>query len=169
MRAGLTPARRTLVGKGLEYLDRLAAEARSDPSIQRDLIGGYTKMGNVQGNLYVANLGESSGAEQSYRKALAIAEALVRSRPNDPEARSAVAATEVKLGTCWGRTKAKGGARQICPGSAALRALTPGTAVQPYFGVLSGDTAGAEEAIQDALRTYQSSPTPEGLGPGRRG
>lgn len=220
LRAGPTPARKTLVGKGLEYLDRLAGEARNDPSIQHDLINGYIKMGDVDGNLYVANLGESSGAEQSYRKALAIAEALLRSRPKDPEALRAVAATNVKLGDLLGPNGRKkealdkyAEARKVYEGLLAPQPSNPeylggltrvwdkiGStyeqmwddaralesyrrfaeiarswfAVDPskarilayarervaYFAALNGDTAGAEESIQDALRTYQSSPHP---------
>jgi non-specific serine/threonine protein kinase/serine/threonine-protein kinase len=97
MRAGMTPARYTLVGKAMKYLDALAGETRNDPSIQRDLIHGYIKMGDIQGNLYEANVGEWSGAEQSDRKAVKIAEALVRSHPNDPDSRRELALANKKL------------------------------------------------------------------------
>jgi serine/threonine protein kinase len=79
----ITRVRQKLVRKATEYLDGLAREARNDASIQRDLIRGYIKTGDVQGNLYQSNLGESGAAEQSYRKAQAIAETLVRSDDDD--------------------------------------------------------------------------------------
>jgi eukaryotic-like serine/threonine-protein kinase len=97
MRAGMTPARYTLVGKAMKYLDALAGEARNDPTIQRDLIHGYIKMGDIQGNLYEASVGEFSGAEKSDRKAVAIAEALVRSHPSDPDSRRELALANKKL------------------------------------------------------------------------
>src|SRR5205085_1815355 len=69
---GSTPARKLVVSKALEYLDKLAQEAGNDASLQRELAGAYEKVGDVQGNPYKANLGNSSGALESYRKALAI-------------------------------------------------------------------------------------------------
>jgi hypothetical protein len=50
MRSGeITQARKKLVGRAVEYLDALAAEARNDASIKSDLIRGYLKMGDIQG------------------------------------------------------------------------------------------------------------------------
>ncbi len=76
---GSTPARELLVKRALEYLDSLAQEAGDDPSLQRELSAAYVRVGNVQGNPNNANLGDSAGAMQSYRKALAITERLVAS------------------------------------------------------------------------------------------
>ena len=73
---GSTPARELLVKRALEYLDSLAHEARDDPSLQRELVSAYIKVGNVQGNPNNANLGDTAGALASYRKALAIVEPL---------------------------------------------------------------------------------------------
>jgi len=75
LRDGPTPARSALTAKSLELLDGLAKEQNS-PAIRRDLVNGYIKTGDVQGNLYGASLGETALAEESYRKALAIAEGL---------------------------------------------------------------------------------------------
>ncbi len=83
MRSGVTPARQMLVGKAMEYLDTLAGEARNNADIQRDLIHGYIKTGDIQGALYQSNLGKSDKAEKSYRSALAIAEKLGRSNADD--------------------------------------------------------------------------------------
>jgi eukaryotic-like serine/threonine-protein kinase len=59
---GSTPARRLLVSKGLEYLDRLARDAGDRPDLQRELAGAYLKVGDVQGRPLNANLGDSAGA-----------------------------------------------------------------------------------------------------------
>ena len=73
---GSTPARRLLVSKGLEYLDRLARDAGDRPDLQRELASAYLKVGDVQGRPLNANLGDSAGALASYRKAVGIYEAL---------------------------------------------------------------------------------------------
>ena len=70
---GSTPARQLIVQRALEYLDRLALEESADLSLQREVVMAYLKAGNVQGNPRDANLGDTEGALNSYRKALAIA------------------------------------------------------------------------------------------------
>src|SRR5206468_11211603 len=62
LREGATPARKALAAKSVEYLDSLARE-KSGAAVQRDLVNGYIKNGDVQGNLYGANLGETASAE----------------------------------------------------------------------------------------------------------
>ncbi len=78
---GSTPARELVVSRALEYLDSLASEAGDDPALRRELATAYRKLGNVQGNPAVPNLGDTAGAIASYRKALQIREALVASTP----------------------------------------------------------------------------------------
>jgi non-specific serine/threonine protein kinase/serine/threonine-protein kinase len=69
---GSTPTRRLIVSRALEYLDSLAGEAADNPILQRELATAYEKIGDIQGNPYYANLGDTDGALASYRKALAI-------------------------------------------------------------------------------------------------
>ena len=80
--SGQTSARKALVAKALEYLNRLAAEGRDDSSIDRELVEGYLKVGDLQGNLYGPNLNDPSGAKGSYERALKIAESI---SPKDPK------------------------------------------------------------------------------------
>lgn len=82
---GSTPARELLVKRALEYLDSLAQESHDDPSLQRELISAYLKVGNVQGNPNNANLGDSAGALLSYRKALALAKKLTTASSSTEE------------------------------------------------------------------------------------
>ncbi len=70
--AGSTPTRKLIVGRSLEYLDILAAEAAGNEALQRDLATAYEKVGDIQGNPYNPNLGDTDGALASYRKAEAI-------------------------------------------------------------------------------------------------
>jgi eukaryotic-like serine/threonine-protein kinase len=69
---GSTHARQLLVSRALVYLDGLAAEASDDADLQMELGRAYLKIGDVQGLPYQANLGDTSGALASYRKALKI-------------------------------------------------------------------------------------------------
>jgi serine/threonine protein kinase/tetratricopeptide (TPR) repeat protein len=73
---GSTPARKILVERALRYLDRLSRDPASDPSLERELATAYEKVGTVQGNPFGANLGDITGAIESYRKALSIRKSL---------------------------------------------------------------------------------------------
>ncbi|HKR65679.1 MAG TPA: tetratricopeptide repeat-containing protein kinase family protein, partial [Thermoanaerobaculia bacterium] len=73
---GSTQARALLVRRALMYLDGLAAEASDDADLQTELARAYLKIGDVQGLPYQANLGDTSGALASYRKALKIVDPL---------------------------------------------------------------------------------------------
>jgi tetratricopeptide (TPR) repeat protein len=77
---GSTAARKLVVEKGVEYLDKLAQESRGDASLQREVAAGYERIGDAQGNSLAANLGDTAGALASYRKALALREAVFVSR-----------------------------------------------------------------------------------------
>ena len=76
---GSTPARALIVKRALEYLDDLSREAEGDLALRRELAEAYMKVGDVQGNSYMANLGDVPGALQSYAKAIALLEPLVES------------------------------------------------------------------------------------------
>jgi len=80
---GSTSARRLLVTRALEYLDRLSEQSKGDVSLQKELAAAYERVGDVLGYPYAANLGDKPGALQSYRKALAIRQPLAAVYPND--------------------------------------------------------------------------------------
>jgi eukaryotic-like serine/threonine-protein kinase len=79
---GSTPARKLLVDRALKYLDSLARESSGDPGLQRELAAAYERVGAVQGNPMYANLGDTAGAIESYRKALKIQKALAATSSN---------------------------------------------------------------------------------------
>jgi len=95
---GATRVREQLVKDGLAYLDSLAGEAAGDPGLQRELAAAYERVGDVRGEAFGASLGDRAGATESYRKALAIRESLVRAAPRDVQNRRDLAAIYRKLG-----------------------------------------------------------------------
>jgi non-specific serine/threonine protein kinase/serine/threonine-protein kinase len=94
---GSTPARRLLVSKGLEYLDRLARDAGDRPDLQRELASAYLKVGDVQGRPLNANLGDSAGALASYRKAVGIYVSLGAATSTDSGLRRELALASQRL------------------------------------------------------------------------
>ena len=96
--AGSTPIREKMVKDALEYLDNLAGESAGDADLQRELAAAYQKVGDVQGNPYLANLGNPDGALESYRKGLAILEALPLTDANNAQTRFDLAKSHEKIG-----------------------------------------------------------------------
>lgn len=76
--AGATPARKLVVEKAREYLDRLFQEVSDNPQLQRDRSVSYDNVGNIQ-----AATGDTAGALASYRQSLAIAEGLANADPTN--------------------------------------------------------------------------------------
>ena len=88
---GSTGAQKLLVTRVLEHLDRMAKDAQGDRLTELDLVNAYTRLGNIQGNTYDQNLGDTAGAMTSLDKAIAIGQPLVASNPVDPDALEALA------------------------------------------------------------------------------
>ncbi len=88
---GSTPVRQMLVKDALVYLDKLSREA-DDLGLQRELVEAYVKIANVQGNSYYSNLGDSSAAIASAKKAIDLGEELVRRQRNGPNLRALASA-----------------------------------------------------------------------------
>jgi non-specific serine/threonine protein kinase/serine/threonine-protein kinase len=101
---GSTPARSLVVKRALQYLDSLSAESASDPGLRRELASAYQKVGEVQGEAGSANLGDTRGALRSFRKALAMREALARESPGNAELAQELGATLDSLGSTLTQT-----------------------------------------------------------------
>ena len=93
-----TAARKLLLDNALQYLDSLAKEAKGDVTLQRELAAAYKKLGDVQGNPFHGNIGDTGAALESFRKVVAIRESLVANNPADKEERYALAAGHRALG-----------------------------------------------------------------------
>jgi serine/threonine protein kinase len=95
---GATRVRERLVKDALIYLDSLAREASGDRALQRELAAAYERVGDVRGRAFSANLGDVTGAMDSYQKGLRIREALVAADPHNVQDRRDVAASYVRIG-----------------------------------------------------------------------
>ena len=94
---GSTPARSLVVKRALEYLDGLAVEARGDRSLQMEIAAAYQRVGEVQGDPTLPNLGDSKGALESSNKALSILERLSRAEPANQQALLSLAAVHQQI------------------------------------------------------------------------
>ncbi len=148
---GSTAARTLLVNKALQYLDSLAAENPGERSLQRELASAYERVAKVQGNPIFPNLGNTQGALASYRKALAIREALARAEPRNDEVLMELASTHFQISNVLGAT---GDITSAVKESRTALALSEAVA-----GRFAGDRKFQEELISntynyaDLLRT----------------
>ena len=78
---GGTKARKLLVENSVKYLRGLERDAHDSPQLQRDLANAYDRLGDVQGDYIGANLGDTQGALDSYRRALNLQRGLVKQNP----------------------------------------------------------------------------------------
>ena len=67
---GSTPLRRQIVAEALVYLERLSSDPNRDDALSLEMARAYHRVGDVQGNQTVANLGDRDAALASYRKAI---------------------------------------------------------------------------------------------------
>ena len=168
---GSTPVRERLVKDALEYLDSLAGEANDDPSLQRELATAYEKVGDVQGRTLRANMGDTSGAKDSYRKALRIRETLVAANPKDSSLRGDLADSYREFGRLlWTASDTAGGLENAGKNVVLREALTAEnpTDMQARFnlGVSHADvgeilleqglTTGAAESFGRALAVFEA-------------
>jgi eukaryotic-like serine/threonine-protein kinase len=105
---GTTEARKVMVTKGLEYLDALAKEAEGDPGLQREVGAAYIRLGDIQGNRSLANLGDSQGALASYEKARGILISALARDPRDIDARLSLVDAYRKLSSAYGAARNSG-------------------------------------------------------------
>ncbi|HUU95955.1 MAG TPA: serine/threonine-protein kinase [Phycisphaerae bacterium] len=164
--AGATPAREYLVKTALEYLDKLAAEAGDDPSLQRELAQAYQKVGDVQGNpSLIGHLGNTQGAFASHRKALQILESLSATDPDNPQVRCDLATAYCKLGNLYRETgemtEALASYRKSLEIREALSAADP-TNVEFRRGLASehcnlGLVLAMTRQFEEALASYRKS------------
>jgi non-specific serine/threonine protein kinase/serine/threonine-protein kinase len=98
LQAGVTGARRQLVETALEHYRRLLPEAAGDVTLQKEIVEGYLRIGDVRGNPRAANIGDVAGAKASYHAALRLAEDILKTRPDDVETRQSRARAILRIG-----------------------------------------------------------------------
>ncbi|HEY2018666.1 MAG TPA: protein kinase [Bryobacteraceae bacterium] len=167
---GSTAAQKMLVTKVLDNLDRLASGSTSDRQIQSDLADAYLAMGNLQGNPYEQNLGDSPGGLDTLRKALAIAGRLVQQQPSDVHALRTEAMLRQSIGDIFfGTGKPREAIENTTAAAAALERLAgaPGASAAAITeAAVSHETLGDEYGqpgapslgdIRNALAEYQKA------------
>jgi tetratricopeptide (TPR) repeat protein len=83
---GSTKARAVIVQTALHYLDASVNSVHGDGVAEKELGKAYRRLGDVQGNLRGANLGDSSGALARYRQAITLLDDAIRRAPGDLDA-----------------------------------------------------------------------------------
>jgi non-specific serine/threonine protein kinase/serine/threonine-protein kinase len=73
---GSTPVRQRIVAEALKYLERLSRDPAGDAAFRIELARAYLRIGTIQGSPSVPNLGDRTGARESFVKAIAILEPL---------------------------------------------------------------------------------------------
>jgi tetratricopeptide (TPR) repeat protein/predicted Ser/Thr protein kinase len=97
---GSTDAQRQAVTQALAYLDGLVQEASSSV-LMLDRLDAYTKMGNLLGNPYEENIGDSRRAIETLEKAVALSRQLLAGNPDDLHSLQSSAAAEQSLGRVY--------------------------------------------------------------------
>lgn len=82
---GATPLQEHMVERSVGYLDSLAKEAANNVPLAVDVVDAYVKFGDIQGNPYQPNLGQTDAAVVSYQKALDVAGKLLQHNPDNKE------------------------------------------------------------------------------------
>ncbi len=88
---GSLKAREKILKNALEYLDSLSKEAGGDLELQCELARAYEKIGDVQGAIYISNLGDINSGLENYKKAQKLREEVYAEAPHDPEIKEDVA------------------------------------------------------------------------------
>jgi serine/threonine protein kinase len=169
--SGSIKLRSILVKKTLAYLDSITQEAGDNRALERELANAYQKVGDIQGNTYYSNLGDLNGALESYRKCLALREALAKAEPRNPEILHELAQAHEGYGdVLWGLNRLSETLQNYRQAQATLEALSAADStnrqqrmdlsrVYHKLGDLQGnvdysnlgDTAGAVESKRKAL------------------
>jgi serine/threonine protein kinase/tetratricopeptide (TPR) repeat protein len=95
---GSTRARQLIIQTGLQYLDALAKNSRGDWTLRMELAAAYQRIGDVQGDVMDANLGNTAAALESYRKAMALLEPVIAHDPGNRKARLDRIAIQARMG-----------------------------------------------------------------------
>ena len=98
---GSTRARQLIVETGLKFLDGLAKNSRRDWDLKSELATAYERIGDVQGNVMGANLGNTQAALESYGKSVALLDELVLHDPGNQKAQLDRLRVEQRIGAVY--------------------------------------------------------------------
>lgn len=100
---GSTRAREILVRHALGYLSTLGEESSGDLTLQRELAVAFSRVGEVQARGFGLDLGEVSGALDSFHKAMLIRQHLVDADPTNLQDQDDLAESLLRLAQVMGR------------------------------------------------------------------
>jgi predicted Ser/Thr protein kinase len=146
---GSTNAQKLLVTSVLEHLDRMAADAHGDRQTQLDLANAYIQLGNLQGNSYSQNLGDSTAALASIDKAIALSAPWAGAGSIDREAlhtlgKAQISRSEILFGTAPTQ-------QAIDSARASIASFERRLAIPPVTPIELIDTASAYGVLGDEL------------------
>lgn len=117
---GSVSTRQLVASRAQQYLDSLARDSGNDASLRRELAEAYLRLGDVQGRPYVANLGDTAGALQNYKKAQALLEPEFARHPNDAAVRDQLSQFYMSVSVLLTRQKKAAGATAAAQQAIAL-------------------------------------------------
>jgi hypothetical protein len=74
--SGSTKVRAEMANRATDYLNTLSREAKNDRGLRLELADGYLRLGDIQGNMFRTNLGDTRAALNTYQKGLDLLEPL---------------------------------------------------------------------------------------------
>src|SRR5262249_47133096 len=83
---GSTKARKVIVQTALDYLNSTLSSVKGDAGAEKEFAKAYRRLGDVQGNVQAANLGDPEGALARYRQAIPLLDDAIRREPGDLDA-----------------------------------------------------------------------------------
>ena len=161
---GSRPVRQLIAKTGLEYLGNLSRSSERDWDLKRELATAYIRIGELQGGTGTSNLGDLTGAMDSFRNAQALLDAVLQHAPGDRKAAidrmmvsHRMSNTYREMGQTAPATDAlEDGLRR----SAALLTTTPGDYdVLQYASVFHLDLARMRQQSGDLSRAAEETST----------
>jgi len=162
---GSTEARQLVVREGLTYLDRLTQEAGGDPTLMEEVAAGYQRLGDVQGGMRGNNLGDSQGAEKSYRHARVLREQIVAMSREDAAAQASLATSILALADVMRRQGNTAAARELYHDATVLQEAVVGATPRDTVARMAlaaalqseGDLLFQDDDLPAAARIYDRS------------
>jgi tetratricopeptide (TPR) repeat protein len=167
---GSTQARQMIVQTGLHYLDDLVKSVEHDARAGKELARAYRRLGDIQGNVESANLGDLPGALALYQKALPLLDEAIGRESTDIEARTERLIVYNRIAGIQAETGKPRDALQTYH-DAIARASIPAPSSHPEFRLALadaylgsshakrdlGDDRGAFESATDCLQLFRDA------------
>jgi len=167
---GSTQARQVIVQTGRHYLDDLVKSVEHDAHAEKELARAYRRLGDIQGNVESANLGDLPGALALYQKALPLLDEAIGRESTDIEARTEQLIVYNRIARIQAEAGKPRDALQTYH-DAIARASIPEPSSHPEFRLALadaylgsshaqrdlGDDRGAFESATECLRLYRDA------------